>query len=197
MDRRKALKFTGRIAIGTATGSAMMTLLQSCKQESRVDWTPDFLSIDEAVFISTFVDTILPRTDTPGALDVKVDIFLDRVFAHIYDAEGQQKIRSEITKFNTNCQSEYGAPFADLSTSDKEKVLREAEENDGLYNIKVWGTAVGPKEDIGFYRNLKSMAIWAFFTSEEIGKNVLSYDPIPGGYHGCLPADDVGNRWTL
>ncbi len=41
------------------------------------------------------------------------------------------------------------------------------------------------------------MAIWAYFTSEEIGENVLSYDPIPGKYEPCKPLSEVGNKWSL
>jgi hypothetical protein len=62
---------------------------------------------------------------------------------------------------------------------------------------KVWGTGVGPQEPVGFYRDLKSAVLYAYFSSEEIGKNVLSYDPIPGEYRGCMPLSEVGNTWSL
>ena len=32
---------------------------------------------------------------------------------------------------------------------------------------------------------------------EQVGKNVLHYDPVPGRYDGCVPIDQVGRRnWT-
>ena len=52
---------------------SIISLLQSCKSESRLDWQPLFFEEEEARFISALVDTILPPTDTPGALDVGVD----------------------------------------------------------------------------------------------------------------------------
>jgi len=84
-----------------------------------------------------------------------------------------------------------------LNASDREKVLQAAEKNSGKFSPGVWGTAVGKQEPIGFYRSIKSMAIWAYFSSEEIGKNVLAYDPIPGTYEPCIPVSEVGNRWSL
>lgn len=176
---------------------SLLTMLQSCQSKPRLEWEPLFFSEEEARFMASLVDTILPRTDTPGALDVKVDIFMDTVFAKSYDAEGQQKIRSEIAQFNENCKKDYGAVFVDLDQKDKEAVLKAAEANAGKFSGSVWGTAVGPQEAIGFYRSIKSMAIWAYTTSEEIGRNVLSYDPVPQEYKGCIPLSDVGNRWTL
>ena len=140
---------------------------------------------------------ILPRTDTPGALDVKSDIFIDKVIAKTYDEEGQDNMRADIAAFNENCKVKYGDIFINLNTEDSTKVLMEAEANSGKFGSGVWGTGVGPQETIGFYRSIKSMAIWAYFTSEEMGENVLSYDPIPGKYEPCKPLAEVGNKWSL
>lgn len=197
MDRRNALKRTGVLA-GTAIAMpALFSLLQACKEEPRLTWQPEFFSESEARTVSEIVDMILPRTDTPGALDVKVDMFIDKVVAHTYGKDGQDRMRDEIAAFNSTCESDFGAVFIDLDATGKEEVLRVAEKTSGKLSRGVWGQAVGPQEDIGFYRSLKSMAIWAYFTSEEIGENVLSYDPVPGVYEGCKPLSEVGNRWSL
>jgi hypothetical protein len=197
MDRRKALQKTGLLAGVAIVMPSMLSLLQSCKTESRLDWEPLFLTEDEAKTISALVDMILPRTDTPGALDVKVDLFIDKVFAKTYDESGQQNVRSEIASFNADCTTNFGDVFVNLNEADKVKVLRAAEATSGKFNGGVWGTTIGKQEPIGFYRSLKSMAIWAYFTSEEIGENVLNYDPIPMGFEGCVPVSDIGNRWSL
>ena len=152
---------------------------------------------DEAKIISTLVDMILPRTDTPGALDVKVDLFIDKVWAKTRNAEEQQSIRDQITAFNADCVSNYGDSFINLTVTDRIQVLKTAEAISGKFGNGVWGKSVGKQEPIGFYRSLKAMAIWAYFTSEEIGEKVLSYDPIPGDYEGCKPLSEVGNRWSL
>lgn len=185
------------MAAAAVAGPSLLSILQSCKNETRVDWQPQFLTMDEAAFISRIVDMILPRTETPGALDVKVDIFIDKVYAQLYDANGQNHVRTEIEKFNADCVSDFGDSFVNLSESDQIKVLEKAEANSGQFGSGVWGTTVGNPEPVGFYRSLKSTALWGYFTSEEIGENILNYDPIPGAYHGCLPLSKVGNKWSL
>lgn len=197
MDRRSALKKAGVLAGSAVAIPSLFSLLQSCKSENRLDWQPLFFTETEAKTISVLVDTILPRTDTPGALDVKSDMFIDKVIAKTYNEEGQKKMRSELAAFNSDCKKNFGGTFLELNASDREKVLQAAEKNSGKFSPGVWGTAVGKQEPIGFYRSIKSMAIWAYFSSEEIGKNVLAYDPVPGTFEPCIPVSEVGNRWSL
>lgn len=197
MNRRDALRKTALLAGTAASAPTLLSLLQSCAKQDRLTWTPQFLNEDQARFISAFVDTILPKTETPGALDVKTDIFIDLVYAKAYDEQGQENVVLEIEKFNADCKSTYGDVFADLSMDDKTECLKEHEAKSPKFNGRVWGTAVGKQEPVGFYRSLKSMALSAYFSSEEIGKNILSYDPIPGEYLGCIPLSEVGNSWSL
>ena len=197
MDRRKAIRKTGLVAVTSVVVPSYLAMLQSCQTESPLDWQPEFFTSDEARFISSLLDMILPRTDTPGALDVKADLFIDKVIAQTYDADAQQKMRSEMSDFNEMCQTKYGKTFAKLEESERTAVLEEAEAENGKFSGSVWGTPVGDQQPIGFYRRMKSLALWAYFTSEEIGKNVLNYDPIPQAYLGCIPLSDVGNRWSL
>ena len=197
MDRRSALKKAGVLAGSAVAIPSFFSLLQSCKSENRLDWQPLFFTETEAKTISVLLDMILPRTDTPGALDVKSDIFIDKVIAKTYDEEAQAKMRSEIAAFNSECEKNYGNTFIELNASDREKVLQAAEKNSGKFSPGVWGTPVGKQETIGFYRSIKSMAIWSYFSSEEIGKNVLAYDPVPGNFEPCIPLSEGQNRWSL
>ena len=53
-----------------------------------------------------------------------------------------------------------------------------------------------PVADAGVYSllsNIRSMTIWGWKESEEIGENVLWYDPIPGQQKGCIPLSEAGN----
>lgn len=197
MNRRNALRKTAILAGTAAAAPSLLSLLQSCKEQSRLNWQPVFLSEDQARFISAFVDTILPKTETPGGLDVKTDIFIDLVYAKVYDKKAQENVVAEIEKFNATCKDRFGDVFADLSPEDKMAMLKAADAESGKFNGNVWGTAVGKQEPVGFYRSLKSMTLSGYFSSEEIGKNYLSYDPIPGEYLGCIPLSDVGNSWSL
>ena len=197
MERREALRRTAKLAGTAALTPTLWSLLQSCKQQTRLNWSPLFLDDEQAKFISALVDTLLPKTDTPGALDMKVDMFLDKVFAEMYGESGQAQVVSEIASFNQTCKDRFGEVFTDLGEADRTALLNELEANSPKFVGKVWGTAVSQQEPVCFYRSMKSLAIWAYFSSEEVGKNILSYDPVPGDYLGCIPLSEVGNSWSL
>ena len=197
MNRREALKRTAVIGGSAIAYSSLFTMLQSCQQQPRMDWQPQFLNADQVQLVSALVDTILPKTDTPGGLDVKVDMFIDLVIAKTYDDDGKQRISDEMHAFNEDCASRFGGVFHELDAEKRAEALSYHEANSPKFNGGVWGTAVGEQEPVGFYRAFKSMAVWGYCSSEEVGTNVLNYDPIPGPYQGCIPFSEVGKVWSL
>ncbi|MEM7575773.1 MAG: gluconate 2-dehydrogenase subunit 3 family protein [Bacteroidota bacterium] len=197
MERRTALKRTALLAGASTLGPSLLSLLQSCQPASRLDWTPEFLSLEQADFFAAFVDTILPKTETPGALDVKVDLFMDLVFARLYNAAGQEQLLADIKAFDERCTDQFGQTFANLDGGQRTEFLQAEETTNAKYAPQVWGTAVGEQEPIGFYRSMKSLVIWGYFSSQEIGQNVLNYDPVPGDYRGCVPLAEIGRSWSL
>lgn len=194
MTRREALRTTGWLTGGSLAAPALLTLLQSCDPEvDGSDWTPEFFTAEEAASMTALVDTLLPRTETPGGLDVGVDRFLDRFYAQCLDAEEQAEVRKQLAVFN----AAGGEAFDRLDATRREKVLRDAEAVPGKFNPGVWGSPVGEEVPVSWYRGLKSTMIWAYLSSEKIGTEVLAYDPIPGEYRGCIPLSEVGARWAL
>jgi len=197
MNRREAIKKSALIGGSSVLGVSLISLLQSCQGENRLTWTPIFLNKDQAQLVTTLVDTILPKTDTPGGLDVKVDMFIDTVIGKLFDEGGQKGIVEGMKNFSEKCYSKFGKKFVELSGEEKKTILMEEEKNSPKFNPGVWGTAVGEQEPVGFYRSLKSLMLWGYFTSQKVGEEVLLYDPVPGEYIGCLPFKEVGKNWSL
>ncbi len=197
MNRREALKRTAVLGGTAAVSTSLLGLLQSCQQQPRADWSPKFLNEDHAQLVAALVDTILPKTDTPGGLDVKADLFIDLVFAKTLDEAGQSQKVVEMDQFNEDCRAKYGSFFHELDAAQRIKCLQDQEASSPKFNGGVWGTSVGEQKPVGFYRSLKSLTVWAYFSSEEVGKNVTNYDPIPGPYQGCISLDEVGKVYTL
>lgn len=197
MNRRTALKNTALIGSAATLSTTLLSLLQSCQTQDRLSWQPQFLNTDQALLVSALVDAILPTTDTPGGLDVKVDMLIDLLYAKTFNEEGQQNIRAEMDAFNAKCKARFDKQFHQLDPEQKKTILQEEEGISPKFGRGVWGYGVGPQPAVGFYRSFKSMAIMGYCTAEEIGKNVLKYDPIPGPFQGCIPFSEVGKVWTL
>jgi hypothetical protein len=44
----------------------------------------------------------------------------------------------------------------------------------------------------------RDYTIFGYYSSEKVGKEVLNYDPIPGGFDPCVPLDELGGKsWSL
>ena len=197
MDRRNALKNTAIIAGVSASGLSLTSLLQSCQEQSRLNWEPQFFSKKQAENVSAITDVILPATDTPGALDLKVDMFVDLMCKRHLSPEDQAHVMKGYQDFEETTQEMFGKAFTRLSSEQKAEVLKAVGENTNTFNPAVWGSPLGKQEPLDFYRRVKQFTLMGYYTSEEVGKNILVYDPIPGEQKGCIPVDEVGNAWTI
>lgn len=197
MNRRDALKKTAWLMGASVATPALLTQWQACQNVARPGWQPLILNNTQARTVSALVDTILPATDTPGALDLNVDVFIDLVIKELMPAEAQQNMLAEIDAFDARAQEALGTAFAEMDTEQRHEILTQEEAAAGTYNPNIWGGTIGEQEPVGFYREIKSLTLWGYFTSEHIGKEVLVYDPIPGEQIGCIPVSEVGNSWSL
>lgn len=198
MKRREALK-----NLGLATGffvatPSIISLLQSCTSEAS-SWTPEFLSVEEGIILTNLVDIILPKTDIPSATEVNVPQFIDKYINEVLSDEDQAMVKRAFgniisvlkpkaeDKISKVTQEDYKA-LLDNHMLLKDEVDQEREANPEAQEMT--------KSE--FLNNLKWMTINAYRTTEQIGENVLAYDPIPGAYYcGDLQELTGGKSWSL
>lgn len=196
MNRRDLLKQSLMLGGVALSAPALMSILSGCSHR-RDNPAPLSLTTAQADTIAEIVDTILPRTDTPGAKDVNVDGFIGQVIDRVMPPSEQMAIQGAIDAFNERAEERFGKTFTELSPAERQAMLEQEERDSGTYNPQIWGGTIGEQKPVGIYRQLKSLAIWGYFSAEYIGKNVLSYDLVPGEQKGCIPLDEVGNNWSL
>ncbi len=200
LDRREVLRRISWLAGGAVVAPSVLGLIQSCTPDRPDDlgWTPEFFNEDQARFIASYIDTLLPATDTPGGLDVGVDRFIDKVMAATRTKDSPESpMLKGIKEFDDGAVGAFGKQFWELEQEQRGQLFSEAEKSP-RYQPSVWGTAVGEQPPIGFYRSLKSMVLWGYLSSEKIGTEVLNYLPVPGGYDGDIALSSVdGRSWSL
>jgi tetratricopeptide (TPR) repeat protein len=197
MDRRQALKGLGLTLGYVAATPTIFSILQSCKTETN-NWKPIFLTKDEGVVIKNLVDLILPKTDgTPGALDVNVPEFIDLYASKVYNETKKDKFKKGISEIMKALDIP-NKKISSLKANDYDVVLTKY-----LKAGKAEKEAINNnKEDIivlEALNGLRNSSIWAYKTSQEIGENVLAYDPIPGVQKGCISVQEAtgGKAWSL
>jgi hypothetical protein len=183
MKRRDALKKLGLAAGFAITAPSIFSLLQSCTSEPT--WMPTYFTEDEKEVVVNLVDIILPKTEgTPSATEVNVPQFIDTYITEVLNAEDQEAIRISFTEIIATLKPTIETDIRDVTTAqytgllDAHLLVKGEIDKDRLANPE----ALQPTKN-EFLNHLKYLTITAYVTSEEIGENVLMYDPVPTAYY--------------
>lgn len=206
MDRRTALRnMTMTLGYAVATPTAL-NILQSCKSDVTT-WVPLFFTETQGYMIIKLSDIILPKTDIAGALDVNVPEFMDKMLYEIAPEKEKNTIKEGANVFANEFQNTYDKNAIKGTTREYEKLLEKyfnisEEERKDVFAMQKEKKPTSNVElnKYLFYKFLlatRKYTLYGYYTSEHVGENILSYDPIPGKYEPCIPLDEVGNAWSL
>jgi hypothetical protein len=179
IDRRDAIRRTALLA-GVALAPEWLDFAVRAQGPA----SRTYLSTTQGAVLSAAAERILPRTDTPGAVDVGVPAFIDRFYGEFMNADDRQLLAGVLDDIERAAGAAHGASFASLPAAQQDTVLRSI-------------ASAQQGKDPASFGLLRSVTILGYFTSEKVGRDILHYDPIPGAYDGCVPIDQVGRRnWT-
>jgi len=215
MDRRRVLKNMGMSLGYMVATPTLLSIVQSCKSEPAITWTPEFLAPNEGVVLSKLVDIILPKTDTPSASEVQVHVFIDKFSKDVMEKEQQDFLKMSMNKFTNKALADSGKEnVKDLTAEDLEPVLASSlkytkdQQTEMFESINSYTEAIAEGKTaelddeitrFAFANNLRGMTIWGYKASEYIGEEVLAYLPVPGEYVPCGDAQELtgGKAWSL
>jgi hypothetical protein len=154
------------------------------------------LSNNQAQTISDMTERILPRTKTPGAKDLKIDRFIDKMLKDLLSADEQKDFVAGLNAFESACKSDNGKAFVECTPQQQDAFLLKLDKAADTFHPSVWGISLGAPKQIPFFRRVKELTLLGYFTSQDIGEKVLRFDPIPGSYVACMPLSEIGNAWN-
>jgi hypothetical protein len=155
---------------------------------------PAVYSDDDTRFFDDVAETIMPRTETPGARDAAVGAFITRYSAARYEPAHIAILKDGIAQINARMQELHGVPFRQATPEQKQSVLtaidRQAKDYVATADRHV-------TERVPHYFTLvKQLTLFGFFTSELGATRVSRYRPIPGKYKGCVPYTPGETFWA-
>ncbi len=116
------------------------------------------LDEDQRRFIASFADTLLPATDTPGAMAAEVPAFLDLLFEQWLLPSEQVRFTTGIAELNRASLTADGHDFAACGQDQRLELLRR------------WDQAAAresrPGQEPGFYARLRSLVLIGYYSSE-------------------------------
>ena len=127
--------------------------------------------------LNEIADTIIPTTDTPGAKAAKVGQFMAVIVSDCYDAEHQQRFLDGLTALDADSKGRHGKPFMKCSSALRHDQLVEL---DG--EQKAYQKGKKPDEPNHYFRVIKDLVLWGYFSSEIGATKALRYVEYPGKY---------------
>lgn len=183
INRREAIKRTA-LMLGLAFSSSSITSALARAESSKgLGAGAKYLTASEYATFDSLAEIILPSSETPGARDVAVAAFADVTFGKYMSTSDAEKFRSGLASFDEASVAATGSRFTQLSP-EKQVAFFSSYSKDL------------PGGKWGFLRQARELTLVGYFTSEEVGKNVLKYDPIPGDYVGCIDWEEGAANWS-
>ncbi|HEY4618967.1 MAG TPA: gluconate 2-dehydrogenase subunit 3 family protein [Flavobacterium sp.] len=184
MNRRDLIK---NIAILTAASFVGADLfLVGCKSDKRDNFTPFDIN-----FFDEVAETIIPKTETPGAKDAETGKFMALFATDCYNDTDKENLRKGITKMNEASENKFGSSFMEITKTQKQELLIVIDADAKKYNRQK-----REEEAIHYFTMMKQLTLLGFFTSEAGATQVLRYKPVPGKYEGSIPYKKGEKSWA-
>ena len=166
MTRREQLATLSAIAAHALFGDVLEAFARAPAAGDA--WRAEIVPPAQQALLAEVVETILPATDTPGAKAARVHVFVDLALARCAPAAGRAVVLAALRALGADFLT--GGPDA-----------RRAD----LARIDPAALAL-----------LQELTVLGYFSSEIGATQALAYDPVPGGYRGCIPLAPGQKAWA-
>jgi hypothetical protein len=187
--------------------------LNSCKS-STSDAIGFNLSKDYQTLLAELTEIIIPKTETPGAKEAGVGEFIELMLKDCYSEVQQKHFVAGLDDVETEAKK-LGNGFMELTNDKKievvkimqEKAKAEADANEEKKAKQIDSESGLVKEDqkkkdqveipVPFFRILKELTLFGYFTSEPGATQALDFVPIPGRYDGCIKLEPGQKAYAI
>ncbi len=192
IDRREILTRAAMLMGGAISSGAVAAVLGGCTavpQPAGSTSKTTFLNPEEMKTATVIAEQIIPRTDTPGAIDVGVPAYMDKCLAGFYKDKERGIVRAGLARVDKDAQAKGGKTFSELSSDDQVALMK-------VYDKEAYEQNRKPGADPHFFRILKELTLTGFCTSQVGATKFLKYAQSPGPFRGDIPYSEIGKAWA-
>jgi ABC-type uncharacterized transport system auxiliary subunit len=145
----------------------------------------NLFSEHELTVLYSLCETILPKTDTPSAVEVGCHEFVPHQLQHCHSKQQQDDCIQILNTVDIHANNKFGKTFVLLQPKQQQQLLVDIESDKVSTDIEK-----------GQFRFLKALIVFGYFTSEVGVTKALNYQPVPGGFIGSIPANSDTKSWS-
>ncbi len=187
-SRRAAIKQLA-LACGMALSASSLSAL-AAGFEPPTDLTRSkkaLLNANQLALVRELGEIIIPTTDTPGAIAAGVHDFINHFAVYCASKEEQQGLLAGLERIDDSAKTRFSTPFLSASKTQQIEMLTNMEKAADGFSL----------DDRKFFKQLKALVTFGYYTSEIGATQELAYLAIPGGYKGNFKFKHVGKAWAL
>lgn len=195
MNRRELLKNTAFLMGGLSSMSVANAFLAGVDGRAKIKSV--LFTAKQRQVTAVLAEMIIPRTDTPGAIDAGVPHFIELMVSDWYTDREREIFFSGLQLVNDYCKDNYGNDFMESRQDNKVKSLEYAEEQSEKYKPPKSKSPLDNEDDESkpFFLKLKELTVLGYYTSEVGATKELNYNPMPMRYSD-IDFVEVGRQWS-
>jgi hypothetical protein len=148
----------------------------SSEVKKGAEWIPRIVPVKHGALLPELVETIIPATDTPGAKEALVYVFVDLYVKDCYPKEQQEVFLKGLDSLDETSRGKFGRPFLELSKDARLGFLSAMEKES-------WDREPLQRS---FVKMLKNLTLLGFYSSKPGATQAAEYEPSPGPFEGCI-----------
>jgi len=185
MDRRSAIRNLA-LVIGSAA------LLPRCTMKSPVVHRKHFdVNMDQETLVADMAETIIPKTTTPGAKDLRLDQFVWLMLDDCTKKADQKAFFKGMGEFNDLVKKTYNKGFVDCTKEEKLSLLNTFEKKPEQKNPNPGPEANYSKELHAFFGTVKGLTVFGYTESQYFMTKEIVYELVPGRYNAHFPVKNL------
>ena len=177
LDRRALLR-----AAVLAVGGSLVAIPAGEAFALAPEGGANFFTAAERQTVAALADTIIPRTDTPGAIDAGVPATVDGLLGHWASKANRESVRRAVTALDTVARGTGDRPL-EAMTPQARLALVTAHD----------AARIGTDAD---YAKLKELILIAYYSSEAGATEELRYELVPGSWDPAIPYKPGQPAWA-
>ncbi len=182
MNRRELLQRSALLFGGTLLGAD--SILAKNIDWDQLDNLPDdyakgigLFSKAQIKLLNEVAETIIPTTDIPGAKAAKVGQFIAVIVSDCYEPNEQKRFMEGLAKLDADSIKRHGKKFMKISGALQTDYLTELD-----VEQKAFQKGKKKETPAHYFRIIKDLVLWGYFTSEIGMTQAQRFVEIPGKY---------------
>jgi len=127
---------------------------------------------------------IIPRTDTPGAIEAGVPDFIADVLSNVYLPSEAQQFADRLSRMADQVKKQTGKTFVELTPEDQDAFLQSMESAEDPVLAEL-------------FTELRQLTVYGYYTSEAGATNEHALTNYMEPWNGDMPYADVGRMWSV